>query len=271
MSNISNKERLALLDCDHIMWVVCPDKKERDEGQNIVYDEEGNPKIVEKTFEEKCQLADYYIDIMLSKVDCTKYIGAFTEKCFRYDINPQYKANRIGLEKPKHLYELRQYLTDKYGFISMKGFEADDIIVSLKEYFKDKYIPILLSTDKDILMLEGIHYNPKKHEWISTSEEDARNYFLESLLTGDTADNIKGIPGIGPVKAKKHIKNFLRKDVIKEIQGLYIQYFGELKGIQEFYKNYMCLKIVDNIEVLGLNETSIPDIKEYAGLEIRGL
>lgn len=268
---MSNKENLCLFDADHVMWIVCPDKKERDEGQNVVYDEEGNPKIIEKTFEEKCRLADYYIDTMLNRVDCTNYIGAFTERCFRYEINPLYKANRIGIEKPKHLSEVRQYLTDQYGFISIKGFEADDVVLSLKDYFKDKYNCIIATTDKDILRTEGRHYDPKKHLWTVTSEEDARNYFLESLLTGDTADNIKGIPGIGPVKAKKHINNFLKKDVIKEILGLYIQHFGELKGIQEFYMNYRCLKIVDNIEVLGLDETSIPNIKEYAGLEIRGL
>jgi hypothetical protein len=40
---MSNKENLCLIDADHIM-VVCPDKKERDEAQNVIYDEFGQAK-----------------------------------------------------------------------------------------------------------------------------------------------------------------------------------------------------------------------------------
>lgn len=270
---MENKEELALIDADHILYLICPEKKEQNiETGAWVRNEDGiGYKTVKKTFEEKCRAADYYMSNVLHAVGATKYIGVWTEKCFRYNLNPEYKINRVAREKPEHFYELKEYITNTYGFISVKNFEADDVVVSLKNYFKDKYNCTILTTDKDVLMLEGRHYNPKKVEWIETSKEDEEMYFLESLLVGDAADNIKGVPGIGPVKARKHIANFGKYNAIKEILGLYIEHFGELKGIQEYYKNYMCLKIVNNIEALGLDETSIPVIREYAGLEIRGL
>ena len=79
--------------------------------------------------------------------------------------------------------------------------------------------------------------------------EFAEQYFWGSVITGDTADNIKGIPGKGPAFIKKLWEeckeiNLFKSRVICE----YINYFGEEAGIDEFYKNYKCLKIKDSYE-----------------------
>ena len=39
-------------------------------------------------------------------------------------------------------------------------------------------------------------------ELLEISEADADRYFLTQVLTGDTADGYKGVPGIGPKKAE---------------------------------------------------------------------
>lgn len=258
-----NKETLALIDGDHILYVVCPNKVVRDESGFVIKDAEGNRIYEEKTLEDVERLCDLYIQNMLDAVGASKYIGTLSTKCFRYTINPLYKANRKDKELPQYFDTIRKRLVDKWGFFEIKGFEADDLVVSFREYFKEEYETIILSTDKDILMLPGRHYNPKKVEFINTSVEDAHYYFWSSMLVGDTADNIKGIPKIGPVKAKQLLSTFSKRDYCKEVFNAYVSHFGELEGIKQYSMNYQCLKICDNIKDLGLDETSVPLILEY--------
>lgn len=71
----------------------------------------------------------------------------------------------------------------------------------------------------------------------------------------DNVDNIKGIPKKGEAYFNK-LEDRSLSGVFKE----YINHFGELKGIEEFYKNYMCLKIRDSYE-----DYEIPELKEFRG------
>ena len=52
-------------------------------------------------------------------------------------------------------------------------------------------------------MIPGRHYNFVKDEFITQSNFDAIKHFYMQCLQGDRADNIKGIPGIGPKKAER--------------------------------------------------------------------
>jgi hypothetical protein len=66
------------------------------------------------------------------------------------------------------------------------------------------------------------------------------------MITGDTADNIKGIVGKGISFADKLLLNIndeanIRNLVFEE----YINHYGEYKGIELFYKNYKLLKIIE--------------------------
>ena len=78
--------------------------------------------------------------------------------------------------------------------------EADDLIAIAMTENPDS---IILSTDKDFDQLPGRHYNPTKQELYTVSEEDATRFLYEQILTGDRVDNIIGLKGVGPVKAKK--------------------------------------------------------------------
>ena len=56
---------------------------------------------------------------------------------------------------------------------------------------------------RSLLMVPGNHYNFVKDEfYYITEEQGLRNFYMQCLI-GDRADNIKGIPGIGPKKAEK--------------------------------------------------------------------
>ena len=121
---------------------------------------------------------------------------------FRYDIYPQYKANRIGKDDPPHRQEAKQYLVDHWDAFLVDGIEADDRVAidneSLRECGEN---PIVCAIDKDLLQLPGEHFNYDKGTWTTVSEWDGLKTFYQGLLIGDRADHIFGVDGIGPKKS----------------------------------------------------------------------
>lgn len=79
----------------------------------------------------------------------------------------------------------------------------------------------------------------------------------------DSVDNIKGIPGKG-AKAAETIMEGIKCPPARILKN-YIEHFGEYVGVQEFYKNYMCLKMKDEYEGLEIVEPIewMTDEKEY--------
>lgn len=132
-------------------------------------------------------------------------------KNFRYDIYPEYKANRTA-PKPRHLKELERYLIDKYSATVADGCEADDLLGIAQCSSTDT---IICSLDKDLRMIPGNHYSfeisgtVKGNRWTRPAERvfvepfDGLRHFYKQCLVGDTADNVKGVRGIGKTKAEK--------------------------------------------------------------------
>lgn len=120
---------------------------------------------------------------------------------FRYTLSPTYKANRKDTPKPEHLSDVRNYMVDMYGAVVSKGQEADDLIAIRATELA--YKCIIVSTDKDFKQIPCTHYNPVKGFSFVVDEFEATLFFYTQILTGDRADNIEGLYGIGPVKAGK--------------------------------------------------------------------
>jgi hypothetical protein len=127
-----------------------------------------------------------------------------------------YKGNRIGARKPKYYRQIREHLVEEYDAIIVDGIEADDAmgIEQMKSYHESTFEgdtaycdSTIVACDKDMDMIPGKHYNPikKKEYWISEIE-GMRNFYTQ-CLTGDSTDNIPGLKGIGPITAKKMLKN----------------------------------------------------------------
>ena len=212
---------LALIDADFLLY-ICTYHPEK-----------------ELTLDEVILKADTYIKGMFINTNCTHYIGALTDYSFRYRIYPLYKANRRTSIKPQWFKELKDYLIERYKFIKIHDFEGDDIVYSYHLKYPQA---IMVSSDKDIHnCVCGTHYNPITNASKVVSPEEADYNFWLSTLTGDTADNIKGIPGIGKATASKIIK--LGDNYIHLVIDEYIKKFGELEGIEQFYINYRCLKL----------------------------
>jgi 5'-3' exonuclease len=120
---------------------------------------------------------------------------------FRFDLVDDYKANRKGVERPVHLQAIRDHMVENWDAIVSEGEEADDLL-GIRATQIGPYA-VVASIDKDMLQIPCIHYNLWKRTWTTVDVWGGLFFFYEQILTGDTADNIHGLYGIGPAKAKK--------------------------------------------------------------------
>lgn len=231
--------KIALIDADGLIYINCHNKKDAPI----------------KTLEDCKRSVDNMIQQILISSKANEYLLFLTVgKNFRYSIYPEYKANRKYGDKPEHFDRIKEYLITDYKSIYGYNLEADDLINIYKNKLDDSFI---CSSDKDLLMLEGDCYNYKTHKWTKTTKDVASYNFWFSMITGDTVDNIKGIPGKGPKYAERLHSVCKKEDEEISYQMFvlneYIIHFGEQLGIEEFYKNYKCLKIVDEQEGIEIN------------------
>lgn len=248
--------KTAIIDADHIFFIALTGEKVLDEsGEPIKQD--GKFVYRQRTFEESCNVADSYITSILDLTQATDYIGFYSgSSTYRKQTYSEYKANRKDLEPLNNLDLMKGYLKDKWNFIWLSYefveqgvnniYETDDYVASF--YKQNKETSFIVSPDKDLLALEGNHYNPKRNEWVNNESWVADVNFWKSMIIGDTSDNIKGIPGKGEKYAEKAIVG-LDSDFKKIVLEEYVNFFGEYKGIKQFYVNYMSLKIVDSLDV----------------------
>ncbi len=82
-------------------------------------------------------------------------------------------------------------------------YEADDVIYSLNEVFKNNYEVSIMSTDRDLTQIENAHFPMVQNEL--TKREFVRTY---KTLVGDTSDNIHGVKGFGKGQWEKEIDNW---------------------------------------------------------------
>jgi hypothetical protein len=159
-------------------------------------------------------------------LDCEDYKGFLTGKGnFRDSIavTVPYKGQRALIDKPVHLQALRDHLVNSWGFEVVDGIEADDA-VGIAAYAVPEDESIMVHIDKDLNQFRGWHYNYRKKEKYYVSEFEGLTAFYTQILTGDRIDNIVGLKGIGPVKAKRILaectnENELYEAVLKAYEG----------------------------------------------------
>jgi len=153
-----------------------------------------------------------------------EYIGMFFDSkgpTFRHKIYKEYKANRPPM--PEDLSVQIPYIKEvTKGFnlpvIEMPGFEADDLIGTFAQMAeKNGFSVIMVTGDKDFMQLvteKSIIWDPMKNKTLDEESIREANGVEPSMmvdvmgLSGDTADNIPGVPGIGPKTALSLIKTF---------------------------------------------------------------
>ena len=119
---------------------------------------------------------------------------------FRRKIFPDYKLNRKDSKKPLGYNHLETYLKEKYTTKTQPMLEADDVLGILATDGKfDRNI--IISIDKDMLTIPCEYYNMDSEVIEVIDEKMADHMFFFQTLTGDSVDNYKGCPGIGPKRA----------------------------------------------------------------------
>lgn len=123
----------------------------------------------------------------------------------QYAVTVPYKGNRTDKEKPKYLKMCREWMQSEMKAKMSVDEEADDLIAIRATELKGR--GIIMSVDKDFMQVPGKHYNFVKRTWETVTEWDGLLFFYKQILTGDRADNILGMKGVGPVKAAKMLKD----------------------------------------------------------------
>ncbi len=142
-------------------------------------------------------------------------------KTFRDDLFADYKANRA--ETPNDLRSQIPYIHRAVEAMRIKsvviaGYEADDVIGTLAaRAARERIDTVLVTADKDFMQLVGPHvtlWDTMRDRRI-TSREIKERFGVEpralidiQALTGDTIDNVKGVPGIGEKTATALIRRF---------------------------------------------------------------
>ena len=167
-------------------------------------------------------MARFLEDMLMFDIECSDwrtYLTGSTNYRNDYAITAPYKGNRKG-EKPKHHRLLREYLRFSWNGDVYEGIEADDAIAIEATKFGDD--SIIVSLDKDFDQVQGWHYNfVKKDKYYITHEEGLFNFYCQ-FLVGDRIDNIIGVQGIGPVKAK----NLLEGKTEREMFDICVEKLG---------------------------------------------
>jgi DNA polymerase-1 len=198
-------------------------------------------------------------------------------KSFRNEIYDQYKANRPPA--PEDLipqFPLIREASEALNIATVEkaGYEADDIIATYVREAKENGVKVtIVSSDKDLMQLvdDNVHmFDAMKDKDIGPAQVEekfgvAPSQVLDLLaLMGDSADNIPGVPGIGPKTAAE----------------LLLAY-GSLEGIFEHTSEITQKKrretLEENVEQAKLSREladlcyEVPDIAHFDAFDLRAI
>jgi DNA polymerase-1 len=151
-----------------------------------------------------------------------EFIGMFFDAkgpTFRHDMYEEYKANRPSM--PEDMAMQIPYIKEvtaafNLPIIEMQGYEADDLIGTLARKAEEEGFDVVMVTgDKDFMQLvtdKIAIWDPMKENTIDLKTirekfgiEPPQMIDVQGL-SGDTADNIPGVPGIGQKTALDLVK-----------------------------------------------------------------
>lgn len=162
---------------------------------------------------------------------------------FREVINPQYKANRKDKPRPIWLQDTREHIVTGWGARVSDGNEADDEL-GISQCAGDGNT-VIVSNDKDMLMIPGEHYNPITMVRSTISPRQGMLNFYFQMIMGDSSDNIFGFDG----KARQKVPKFLEPTIsmLMECKDEYEmdEYVFDLYGDRQdqYEMNAQCLWI----------------------------
>jgi len=170
------------------------------------------------------------------------------EKTFRHEMYPKYKESRMKM--PEELSVQLPYIEKlieafRIPILKESGLEADDLLgFAAHKGVEEGYNVVIVSGDKDLMQLVGGNitmFDPIKEKYIDS--EGVKEKFgvepgkvIEFLgLSGDSSDDIPGVPGIGPKTALKLLEKYGDIDTI-------------LANVEEIDKPKLKQSLIDNAD-----------------------
>lgn len=161
--------------------------------------------VVTESLEVALARAEELMHRIIFETGATSYRAFLsTGKTFRNDLYPEYKANRKDMKRPDFLQDVREYLITNWKAELAIGIEADDLLG-----IHQTETTIIASLDKDMLQVEGKHYNWVKQEMYDISPLSGRRHYYFQLVMGDRADNVPGYDG----KMRNVVPKFLESKI----------------------------------------------------------
>lgn len=203
--------RVVHIDADFLAYQVSAESK--DELQGL------QPR---RTLEEMKHNALAAVEDIMRKCGGETYVCHVTpsasDKGGRNDqaVQQEYQAARSSKDKPEHLDAIRAYVVSDLNGIAHLDQEADDGLAQANYNATDPMLSVIYSMDKDLRMAPGLHWCFVQNKLIIVERgrefgnlyyDEAKTgkakitgwgtkFFWAQTLMGDTADGIKGIPGI---------------------------------------------------------------------------
>ena len=171
--------------------------------------------------------------LRLHREERPRYAGFFLDgrgPTFRHELFTPYKAQRP--KTPEALVQQIEPLVQGVGLFGLtaqvsEGVEADDLIASLCKKFKSECPVVVVGSDKDLLQCldkNVVIWDPGlKNEKLVTNESFRQEHAMTpeqwpdfQALTGDSTDNIPGIPGVGPKTAMELMRRFPTLEALRD-------------------------------------------------------
>ena len=130
---------------------------------------------------------------------------------FRLDIDCTYKWKRTRDDRPANYYAVREAMTAAFKSYEKPHLEADDVLGILQTAPEGSKVrrslgeTIIVTVDKDLLQVPGLHYNPVTKRRTTVEKVDGDHLHMHQTLAGDPVDNYDGVPRIGMGKAEKRL------------------------------------------------------------------
>lgn len=169
--------------------------------------------------------AGFICDFIAGRPPGSRMVAAFDESlgtCFRHQLYPDYKCSRVLPDEALafQLTACRQ-LTELSGITCFGGprYEADDYLAASAAQARAEQLPVTVVTrDKDLGQLlcsdEDCWWDAAADETLDMQRFHARfgvqpwQFASYLALTGDSVDDIPGVPGVGPKTAAALIDAF---------------------------------------------------------------
>lgn len=192
----------ALIDAD----VLCYSIGSCEDDHPVLKDAKGDPVKLPISSERIRDLVDEKVKQIAEEAGCSSYTcflsGSYN---FRVDVATTYpyKGRRQGQEKPYHHATVYNHIKRYDTTVVCEKREADDGLADAQTH-----TTVICTIDKDLDMVEGLHYNWNKEAVYSVSFEEGYYWFCKQLLTGDwSTDSILGCARLvdkvyGPKAAK---------------------------------------------------------------------